>query len=373
MNIGMLSWILDIQRTGINNYLYNVVNAMVRTDQSRNISLIHYQKSDDTIYQKVNDVVINSLPFNIANPLSLSRSLKDNKIDVLHLPSHMFPQISPFFINKDVKKILTVHDLIPILFAEKLPFFYKFWGPTLKLIKNRPDCIITDSVNTQKDLINYLKIPEEKIKVIPLAPNKNFKFIKNKSPIQEELELKYNIPSSFILYAGSVEIRKNIPFLIKSYYKLLKSGVKSKLILIGSLGYGSEEILKTVEDLGLSKQVIFLGYVPDQDLIKFYNTADLFVFPSLYEGFGLPPLEAMACGCPVITSNTSSLPEVVGNAGFTLDPVDYDSFAEAMYQILTSETLKNEMRDKSLERSKIFTWDKTASETWKVYEQVFSN
>jgi len=150
-------------------------------------------------------------------------------------------------------------------------------------------------------------------------------------------------------------------------------GVKSKLILIGSLGYGSEEILKTVEELGLSKHVIFLGYVPDQDLIKFYNTADLFVFPSLYEGFGLPPLEAMACGCPVITSNTSSLPEVVGNAGFTLDPVDYDSFAEAMYQILTSETLKNEMRDKSLERAKMFTWDKTASETWKVYEQVFIN
>jgi len=215
MNIGMLSWILDIQRTGINNYLYNVVNAMVRADQARNISLIHYQKSDDAIYQKVNDVVINSLPFNIANPLSLSRSIKDRKIDVLHLPSHMFPQISPFFINKDVKKILTVHDLIPILFAEKLPFFYKFWGPTLKLIKNRPDCIITDSVNTQNDLISYLKIPEEKIKVIPLAPNKNFKFIKNKSPIREELELKYNTPSSFILYAGSVEIRKNIPFLIK--------------------------------------------------------------------------------------------------------------------------------------------------------------
>ncbi len=371
MNIGMLSWILDIQRTGINNYLYNIVTAMVEADKSRNISLIHYQKSDDVIYQKVNDVVINSFPHNIANPLSLSRSLKDSKIDVFHLPSHMFPQVSPFFTNKNVKKILTVHDLIPILFGKKLPFFYKFWGPTLKLIKNRPDCIITDSVNTQRDLINYLKIPEEKIKVIPLAPGKNFKFIKDKSIIMEELELKYNISSPFVLYAGSVELRKNILLLIKSFYQLLKRGVESKLVLIGSLGYGSEEILKTVESLGLSKHVIFAGYVPDQDLIKFYNAADVFVFPSLYEGFGLPPLEAMACGSPVITSNTSSLPEVVGDAGFTLNPDDCNAFADSMHQILTNEDLRNKMRDKSLKRAAMFTWEKTASETWKVYEQVF--
>jgi glycosyltransferase involved in cell wall biosynthesis len=373
MKIGFLSWILDIQRTGINHYLYNIVAAMIEADKSRDIALIHYQKSEDLIYQKVNDIVVSSFPFNTLNPLSLSKAIKDAELDVFHLPSHMFPQISPFYMHKKVTKILTIHDLIPILFNKKLPFYYKFWGATLKLIKNRPDCIITDSMSTRNDLINYLKIPEEKIKVIPLAPNKNFKFIKNKSTIREELELKYNISSPFVLYVGSVELRKNIPMLINSFYKLLKKGVKSKLVLIGNQGYGFKEILETVQQLGLSKHVIFLGYIPDQDVIKFYNAADLFVFPSLYEGFGLPPLEAMACGSPVITSNTSSLPEVVGDAGIILDPNDCDAFADSMYEILTNDAIKIEMSNKSLKRAELFTWEKTANETWKVYEEFFGN
>lgn len=373
MKVGFLSWILDVKRTGINNYLYHIVQGMIEADQSRKISLIHFKKSNDDIYKKVDDVVIGSFPFDIINPITLSRSIKEAKIDVFHLPSHMFPQISPFFMNKDVKKVLTVHDLIPLIFAKKLPFYYKFWGPTLKLIKNRSDFIITDSFNSQNDLINYLHIPEEKIKVIPLAPNKNFKFIKNKSVIREELEFKYHIPSPYILYVGHVELRKNIPLLIESFYKLLKKGVKTKLVIIGKPGYGFEEITKKVESLGLSKHVTFLGYVPDQDLIKFYNAADLFVFPSLYEGFGLPPLEAMACGSPVVTSNTSSLPEVMGDAGFTLDPNDSKAFADTMQQIMTNESLKAEMSDKSLKRAKMFSWEKTANETWQVYEEVFND
>lgn len=370
MNIAILSWILDIQRTGINNYLYNLVMAMIEDGKSRDISLIHFQKSNDDIYKEVNDVIIGSSRGKIVNPFSLSKSLKTNEIDVLHLPSHMFPQVSPFYINTNVKKVLTIHDLIPLLYCKKLPFHYKFWTSTLKIIKNRPDSIITDSMNTKKDLINFLKIPEEKITVIPLAHNKNYKPLKNKSIIKKELELKYSIHLPFILYVGSIEVRKNILLLFKSFYKLLKKGVKSNLVLIGSPGYGFEDMVKTVNELGLSKNVFFLGYVPDQDMVKFYNTAELFVFPSFYEGFGLPPLEAMACGCPVITSNTSSLPEVVGNAGFTLDPNDYNAFAESMYQVLTNESLKTEMTKKSLKRAKLFSWENTAKETWQVYEDV---
>lgn len=372
MKIAFLSWILDRERTGIDNYLYNIIMEMIKSDNSRDISLIHYQKSDSIIYKKVNDVIIDSLPYSIENPISLAKSLKEEKIDVFHLPSHMALQISPFFIKSNVKKVLTIHDLIPLLFKEKLPFFYKFWGPSLKLVKNRPDCIITDSFNTRNDLINYLQIPEKKIKVIPLAPNKDFKFIKDKSQIMAELEVKYEISTPFILYVGTVELRKNIPLLIKSFYRLLKKGIETKLVLIGKLGYGFKEISQKVESLGLSQHVIFLGYVPEGDLIKFYNAADLFVFPSLYEGFGLPPLEAMACGSPVVSSNTSSLPEVIGDAGITLDPDDCGGFTEAMYQILVSESLKDEMREKSLKRAKQFSWEKTARETWRVYEEVFN-
>ncbi len=372
MKIGFLSWILDVQRTGINNYLYNLVNEMNRADSTREISLIHFKKSNDPIYKKVNDIVINSFPYNTINPLSLSRSIKELELDVFHLPSHMFPQVSPFYMNKDVKKVLTVHDLIPFIFTEKLPFFYRFWASTLKLIKNRTDFLITDSFNSKNDLIHYLQIPEEKIKVINLAPDKNFKFLKNQSEIKDELKSKYNINFPFILYVGHVEIRKNIPVLIKSFNQLLKKGITSKLILIGKPGHGFDEISQTVASLGISQHVIFLGYVPDEDMVKFYNAAELFVFPSLYEGFGLPPLEAMACGSPVITSNTSSLPEVVGNAGFTLDPTDINSFADAMYEILTNDSLRTDMHIKSLKQAKKFSWEKTAEETWKVYEEICS-
>jgi glycosyltransferase involved in cell wall biosynthesis len=372
MKIGLLSWILDRQRTGIDNYLYNIVQEMVKANESRDISLIHFQRSNDEIYQKVNDVIIDSFPYNIINPFKLSKSLKELQIDIFHLPSHMVPQISPFFINPQVKKVLTVHDLIPLIFHKNLPYFYKLWIPTLKLIKNRPDCIITDSMNTRNDLINYLNIPEDKIKVIPLAPNSDFKFMSNKSTINDEIKVKYNISSPFILYVGTVEQRKNIFLLIKSFYKLLKKGNQYKLVLIGIPGHGFKEISKTVKLLGISKNVIFLGYVPHDDLIKFYNAADLFVFPSLYEGFGLPPLEAMACGSPVIASNTSSLPEVIGDAGVLLAPDDEDGFTENMYQILTNEDMKTEMRKRSLKRAKMFSWEKTANKTWEVYEEVLS-
>ena len=370
MKLGILSWILDRRRTGIDNYLYSIVNEMIKEGNNEEISLIHFKKSDDEIYTKVNDVIIGSLPFNLINPINLSKAVKETQIDVLHLPSHMMPQIGPFFVNSRVKKVLTIHDLIPILFHRNLPLFYKLWGPTLKFIKNRADYIITDSENTKNDCINHLKIPEDKIEVIPLAPDNHFKLIKNKDSIKEELKIKYGINTPFILYVGTVEIRKNIPLLIKSFYKLLNKGLEFKLVLIGIQGHGFNEIAAVIKKLGISKEVISLGYVPLDDLIKFYNVADLFVFPSFYEGFGLPPLEAMACGCPVVTSNASSLPEVVGDAGVMVDPHDFHALTNAMYHILTNESLKNDLCNKSLNQAKKFSWDKTANETWKIYEKV---
>jgi glycosyltransferase involved in cell wall biosynthesis len=370
MRLGMLSWILDRQRTGIDNYLYNITQEMIKAGHAEKISLIHFKKSDDEIYTKINDVIIGKLPFNLINPINWSKAIKENRIDVIHLPSHMMPQISPFFLNSNVKKVLTIHDLIPVLFKKNMPFFYKLWGPTLKFIKDKPDYIITDSENTKNDCINHLGIHEDKIKVINLAADKRFKLIKNKSIIKEELKIKYNISTPFILYVGSVELRKNIPFLIKSFYKLLNKGLKLKLVLIGSQGYGFNEILNIIKKLGISNDILLLGYVPFADLIKFYNSADLFVFPSLYEGFGLPPLEAMACSCPVITSNTSSLPEVVGDAGILIDPNNFNALTDEMYQILTNESLRIDLSKKSLNQAKNFSWEKTSKETWKIYEKV---
>lgn len=370
MKIGILSWILDRQRTGIDNYLYNIILEMIEAGHAHEISLIHYLKTDDEIYKKINDVIIPSLPLKLTTPLGMPKAIEKTGVEVFHLPSHWHTQISPFFLNTSVKKVITVHDVIPLFFQDNLPREYKFWGPTLKLIKNRTDCIITDSENTKNDCINYLKIPEEKIEVIYLAADKRYTYLKNKDELKNELRSKYNIHEPFILYVGTVESRKNVSLLIESFHKLKKQGIKHKLVLIGVHGYGSAEIVELVNSLGLSKEVIFTGYVSDEDLVKFYNTADIFVYPSLYEGFGLTPLEAMACGCPVVSSNTSSLPEVVGDAGILVNPHESNALTNEMYKLLTNNDLKRELSDKSLKRSRMFNWEKTARETWKVYEKV---
>jgi glycosyltransferase involved in cell wall biosynthesis len=371
MKIGLLSWILDRQRTGIDNYLYNMVEEMIKCGKAGDISLIHYKKSDDKIYTKINDIIVKTIPLKYNMPYGLPKAIENAEIDVFHLPSHWPTQITPFFPNLNVKKVLTIHDIIPILFTKNLPHIYKLWKPTLKLITNKIDLIIADSENTKNDCIKFLKIPEDKIRVIYLAADKKYRTLDNKNILKNDIKCKYNINSPFVLYVGNVESRKNIISLIKSFYKLKNKGITHKLVLIGALNFGSKQIFNLVQELDLINEVIFPGYVSNEDLVKFYNIADLFVYPSLYEGFGLPPLEAMSCGCPVITSNSSSLPEVVGDAGLMVDPYDYDDLTSKMYQILTNEGLRIGLINKSLKRAKMFNWEKTARKTWEVYEEVY--
>lgn len=174
------------------------------------------------------------------------------------------------------------------------------------------------------------------------------------------------------MYVGAEEPRKNIQVLINSFDKLKSKISQIKLLKVGTPNYlrVREKLLKQIESLNLQKDVIFAGYVPESELAKIYNAVDLFVFPSLYEGFGIPPLEAMACGTPVITSNSSSLPEVVGDAAIIIDPYDANKFAEEMYEVLTEDGLREEMIRKGLDRSKMFSWEKAARKTREIYEQV---
>ena len=367
MNVGILSWIIDRPRTGIDNYLYNILQNMNKPK----ISLIHYNKTEDPIYSKNNEVIIKKIPF-ITNLLSMPYCINKSKINILHFPAHYHTQITPFFLNNNLKKILTIHDLTPLLFPEThVKKNAILWNSTLKLIKSRIDTIITDSINTKRDCIKYLKIPEEKIRAVPLAAGTQYKPLSSLKLIEEELKSRYNLEVPFILYVGTLEKRKNISTLIKAFNELKNQHITHKLVIIGQKGWKYEEIFETVHKLGLNNEIIFTGYVPDEDLVKFYNAADLFVYPSIYEGFGLPPLEAMACGTPVITSNTSSLPEVVGNAGITVDPYKTDGLIDKMHKILNSTNLQDKLSKKGIERAKTFSWDKTARETWKVYEDSY--
>jgi glycosyltransferase involved in cell wall biosynthesis len=380
MKVGIISCFVDRQRTGIGNYTYDLIKNLIKIGKADNLYLIHYKRSKDEIYIKTHDLIIPipeillhipKIP-GLISMFSLPYIIKKSKIDILHFPAHWGAQIMSFFLNLKVKKILTIHDLTPLLYPHThMKHSVIIWNSTLKLIKNKIDIIIADSQNTKNDCIKYLNIFEKKIKIIYSAADEIYQPINNKREIKEEIYKKYNVEIPFILYVGTLEKRKNIPTLIKAFYKLKKMNIPHKLVIVGGRGWLYDDIFKTVEALKLQKDVIFTGYVPKEDLVKFYNLADLFVYPSLYEGFGLPPLEAMACGCAVITSNTSSLPEVVGDAGILVDPYNVEELAKIMYEVLTNEGLRKELSKKGLERAKLFNWRKTAEETWKVYEEVY--
>ncbi|MBE8539371.1 glycosyltransferase [Geoglobus acetivorans] len=376
MKIGIIANSIDDIKTGVASYPYNLIKYLPYY-RDNEYYIIHYKKNElinnmIKTYDFINDFIIpipKKTPFGheIQKMILIPTKLNKMDFDIIHDTYHF----GPFLFLKKSKKILTVYDLTPLLFPEthrkSRVLMHKYIFP---LILKSSDKIITDSYSTKSDLIKYFKIPENKIKVIYLAADERFK------PLKEDeinkIRQKYKLKNPFILYVGTVEPRKNIQTLLKAYYKLKKQGIKHKLVIAGKIGWKYKPIFETIDKLDLKKDVIFTGYVPDEDLPALYNAADIFIYPSLYEGFGLPPLEAMACGTPVITSNTSSLPEVVGNAGIMVDPYDIDGLAKAMYEVLTNEGLKEEMRKKGLERAKMFNWRKTAEETLNVYEEVYN-
>jgi glycosyltransferase involved in cell wall biosynthesis len=368
MKIGVIIGQLNPSLTGIGNYTYNLIKELNKLDADKDfLYLINYEHN--RFFTNLKEVTINN-PFKVLKTYAwypfLVIKLRDHDLDVIHNPSQV-----PTFLKFKQKYIITIHDLTPFITPKESkfgrPLIYKLFFPrTLKTA----DKIIADSNSTKQDLIRYFNIPEEKIKVILLAADEKFKPLNNEEI--DEFKQEYNLNFPFILYVGTLEARKNILTLIRAFYKLKKKNIHYKLVITGKKGWKYKEIFKTIDKLNLQNDIIFTGYVPEEDLPALYKAADLFVYPSIYEGFGLPPLEAMACGTPVITSNTSSLPEVVGDAGIMVDPYDVDGLARAMYKALTNERLRKEMTKKGLERAKMFSWEKCARETLEVYEEVYN-
>ncbi|MGB7970091.1 MAG: glycosyltransferase family 1 protein [Methanobacterium sp.] len=288
---------------------------------------------------------------------------------------HFFSQ-EETYLAKSIKtnkpKIATCLDIIGLTLNEYDILDRKFKSYSINAMKD-VDKIITISDFTKNELINYTNISPNKIKTIYLGVDNQFKQLSSKEI--EDIRMEYKLPNSYILYVGSEQSRKNFISIIKAFYNLKKKyNLKDlKLIKAGSPQISDSQrnkIFDLIKELNLEKDIIFTNYVSEEYLVKLYNAADIFVYPSLYEGFGLPPLEAMACGCPVITSNTSSLPEVVGDAGIMINPYDIDSLTESIHKILADNDLKKELSKKSLERAKFFNWKKTADQTLEVYEEV---
>ena len=219
------------------------------------------------------------------------------------------------------------------------------------------DAIIVDSQSTQKDVSTFFSIPENKINVVHLASDMK--------PRNGYLPSKYGIKGDYLLFVGTVEPRKNLLRLIEAFNQL---DPKLKLVIVGVSGWDNKAVYKTK-----NPNIIFTGYVPEKDLPIFYGNARLLVYPSLYEGFGIPILEAMHCGCPVITSNISSMPEVAGDAALLVDPYSVEEIKRAVQRLLGDVKLRKKLIDNGYRQASRFSWEKTANETIKVYEKVLKS
>jgi len=262
--------------------------------------------------------------------------------------------------------VITVHDIayirFPYLLNKSRQIYKKY---ILNSSIKKADIIIADSHSTKRDIVEFFNVDEKKIKVVHLGVESRFRPISN----VEDYRTRNNLPSKMILNIGTLEPRKNVVALIKAFKKLQERGFKDYVLVIaGEKGWLYKRIFEEIKSSGVEQSIRLLGVVRDEDLPLLYNCTDLFVYPSLYEGFGLPPLEAMACGIPVITSNTSSLPEVVGNAGIMVGPDDVNSLCEAMHNVLKDKELWHHMSKKGLERAKLFSWEETARKVLEIYD-----
>jgi glycosyltransferase involved in cell wall biosynthesis len=229
--------------------------------------------------------------------------------------------------------------------------------------------VITISENTKKDLIEVTGFPVERIHVAYPGCHRRFTVI-GRTVVKRYLAVK-KLPPRYILFLGTMDPRKNIRRLLESYALLSKRLRREYcLVLAGWEGWDYEGVIKTIDKLGIGPSITYLGYVPDEETPLLYNGASLFVYPSIYEGFGLPPLEAMACGCPVITSNTSSLPEVVGEEGVMVDPYNEYDLRDKMEMILTGGRMSADLREYGLKRARVYSWETCAQRTLEIYNKA---
>lgn len=304
---------------------------------------------------------------------------KNNQIpsdaDLVH-----YPYFDPFFLtlpfSNKKKTIVTVHDLIPLLFPENYPRGVRgeLKWQIQKMLLKKSKAIITDSINSKKDIKNIISFPEENIFPIYLAVDEIYRKIA-KGEWEKYIREKYNLSSEFILYVGDVNFNKNILRLIQAFSLVKKSNKNIKLVLVGSAFtkkdlLEAKEIRKLIISENLEKEIIIPGYVNDEDLVKLYNLARLYVQPSLYEGFGLPLLEAMACGCPAISSKTSSLPEIGGESILYFDPMNISEISETILKILNNKELNNDFLSKEIIQAKKFNWENTINNTVDIYKKL---
>ena len=355
---------------GNESYITNLIEALAEIDKVNRYTLyVTRREAVERFNNRWPHVTVRrTLPHTplVRIPLTLVAELYRRPVDLLHV-QYTAPPFAPCPV------VATIHDLS----FEHLPHTFKRRSRmqlrlTVRHTARKAAHVIASSEYSRRDLIETYQIPPDKVSTTPLAAPTSF------APVRDESEIKrvrslYGLEGDYILAVGSIQPRKNLIRLFAAYAALRRARPHAKLprlVLVGKRAWLYEETLSAIEGQGIASDVIFTGYVPESDLPALYTDALCFVYPSYFEGFGLPPLEAMQCGAPVIAGDRTSLPEVVGDAGLLVDPFDEDAIARAIARMIDDPGLRAELRHKGLKRARMFNWHETARQTLQIYQRT---
>jgi glycosyltransferase involved in cell wall biosynthesis len=367
IRIGYDSTPLLGRRSGVGYYSERLLAAMIQSQPEWEYLLLSNRPLGRLapIFQQATPVK-KFLPFSswVWMQFALPQIIDEVRPDLCHFTNALAPVrfSRPF--------VLTIHDASLFLHRQHHP-----WSRVLAIrmllpfVARRATAVITVSQFARKDLVRVLRVPASKVRVIYEAAPATFQPLLD--PRQRaQLREKYDLPLEYILYVGTLEPRKNLLRLLRSVHRLHRQGRRVKLVLVGSMGWKMKAFHQEIERLQMQDGVQYLGYVPTADLPGLYSMATVFAFPSLYEGFGLPPVEAMACGAPVLTSRASAMSEVCGPAAWLVNPLDEKEIAAGLGQILADPSLRDRLRQQGLRRAQLFSWQRAAAETTTVYRQA---
>lgn len=372
MRIGIDGRVLDRKITGTGRYLINILMELPNCDTKNEYLLFTNSKLPfDKNFFEIVRYNETKIPLKIYSPIWINKILpklsKEHKLDILFSPN-VFAPIKKL---KNVKYVSVIHDAIYKIYYEYHPLSYRIYKSMLlpSSIKSS-DIVVTVSDQSKKDLIKYDHVPEEKIRIVHNTAPKHFEPLKKGKQDFEQLKSQLKIPDKYLLFVGAIEKRKNVLGIIKVIDKLREKNSSLKLVLVGKPGFGSKEILPEISKR--QDYINHLTYVSDEQLVNLYNYAFAFIFPSFYEGFGIPPLEAMQCGCPVLAAKNSSLVEVVNDGGILHEAEDYDSFTESILELEGNSELYARMKAIALKQAGKFSIQKVTNDLVNVFNE-FSN
>jgi glycosyltransferase involved in cell wall biosynthesis len=361
--------------TGVQYYTENLLRAMGLTNKNEIKLGILLPKNYTGNIRSNNNLIAHNTNINSLNRFNriffenfkLANFYRLNKYDLHHATSYVLP----FFWN--YPSVVTIHDLIALIHPEfcqrESAFYFKHFLP--RTIKKAAK-IIAVSKKVKDDILKQFEISPEIIKVIYLGVDNIFKKIQSEEALIK-LKHTYKLPQQFILFVGNIEPKKNLARLIIAFNQLKQqTETNHKLVIVGRNGWKYKSVYSLISALKIDSEILFTGYVPREDLAGIYSLADVFVFPSLYEGFGIPPLEAMACETPVIVSSHGALPETTGGNCLQVDPYDVDDITKTINKLLTDNALKKRTIEDGKKWVKNFTWEKAAEETLRIYENLSS-